>query len=49
MIQDERIDKLADKIDASRNHGQIPAISSVGIGLSAVCITLGLLYALIFK
>ena len=44
-----RIDKLSDKIDSSRNHGQIATISSVGIGLSAVSITLGVLYALIFK
>ena len=44
-----RIDKLADKIDSSRNHGQIATISSVGIGLSAVSITLGVLYSLIFK
>ena len=51
-----RIDKLSDKIDdlhkeikSSSNHGQIATISSVGIGLSAVSITLGVLYALIFK
>ena len=44
-----RIDKLSDKIDASSNHGQIATISSVGIGLSAVSITLGVLYTLFFK
>ena len=51
-----RIDKLSDKIDdlhkeikSSSNPGQIATISSVGIGLSAVSITLGVLYALIFK
>ena len=54
--QDAKIDKLSDKIDdlhkeikSSSNHGQIATISSVGIGLSAVSITLGVLYALIFK
>ena len=44
-----KIDKLADKIDSSSNHGQIATISSIGVGLSAVSITLGVLYALIFK
>ncbi|MBR4642044.1 MAG: hypothetical protein IKO74_04895 [Selenomonadaceae bacterium] len=47
--QDEKIDRLASKIDAFSNHGQIATISSVGIGLSAVSITLGVLYTLFFK
>lgn len=54
--QDDKIEKLADKIDelrkdikSSQNHGQIATISAIGIGLSAVSITLGVLYALIFK
>lgn len=46
---EDKIDRLASKIDSSSNHGQIATISSIGIGLSAVSITLGVLYALIFK
>lgn len=45
----DKIDKLAGKIDAAQSHGQIATISSVGVGLSAVSITLGVLYSLIFK
>jgi len=45
----EKIDRLVSKIDASSSHGQIATISSIGVGLSAVSITLGVLYALIFK
>ena len=45
----QRMDRLENKIDASTSHGQIATISSVGVGLSAVSITLGVLYALIFK
>ncbi len=44
-----RIDNLANKIDSSSNHGQTATITTIGIGLSAVSITLGVLYALIFK
>ena len=46
---DEKIDRLASKIDTSSNHGQIATITTIGIGLSGVSITLGVLYALIFK
>ena len=45
----ERLDKFSERMASSTNHGQIATISSVGIGLSAVSITLGVLYALIFK
>ena len=37
-----RIDKLADKIDSSSNHGQISNITTIGIALAVV-------YSLIFK
>ena len=54
--EDDKIDRLADKIDelhkeikSSTNHGQIAAISTVGVGVSAVSITLGVLYTLLFK
>ena len=45
----DRIDRLVNKIDSSSNHGQIATISAVGIGVSTVSITLGVLYALLFK
>ena len=42
----DKIDRLANKIDAAQSHGQIATISSVGVGVSAVSITLGVLYSL---
>ena len=47
--QDDKIDRLVDKVDAFSRHGQIATISSLGIGMSAVSITLGVLYAILFK
>ncbi|MBE8949942.1 MAG: hypothetical protein SR3Q1_05005 [Quinella sp. 3Q1] len=47
--QDEKIDRLVDKVDSFSRHGQIATISSLGIGMSAVSITLGVLYAILFK
>ena len=58
--QDEKIEKLNEKIDETRNelsnkidssssHGQIATITTIGIGLSAVSITLGVLYTLFLK
>lgn len=46
---DAKFDRLTNKIDSISSHGQIATISSVGVGVSAVSITLGVLYALIFK
>ncbi|MBQ4403733.1 MAG: hypothetical protein II857_04920 [Selenomonadaceae bacterium] len=47
--QDEKIDRLVDKVDSFSRHGQIATISSLGVGMSAVSITLGVLYAILFK
>ena len=45
----DKIDRLANKIDASSNHGQIATITTIGIGLSAVSIAIGVLYTLLIK
>ena len=45
--QDEKIERLADKIDTSSKHGRLINITIADIGL--FIITLGVLYALIFK
>ena len=45
----DKIDKLSDKIDSSSNHGQIATITTIGIGLSAVSIAIGVLYTLLIK
>lgn len=42
-----KIDRLADKIDSSSNHGRLINITIADIGL--FIITLGVLYVLIFK
>ena len=47
--QDAKIDRLVDKVDSFSRHGQIATISSLGVGRSAVSITLGVLYAILFK
>ncbi len=47
--QDAKIDRLVDKVDSFSRHGQIATISSLGVGMSAVSITLGVLYAILFK
>lgn len=45
----ERIDKLANKMNSSTNQGQIATISTIGIGVAAVSSTVALLYSLFAK